>query len=928
MCSSISVKNEVLDRYNELCYDLNMDNETKEEAMKNYVEVLKHYVLEGDEIHWLSISLYISCRENKFLLKNQNNPISLTRLLKSANNLSILKFFSKLHQWENMRNLPENLRKEINQIEKSFEISSIIFEKYLQIFFSIFHGNLEKFNCKNEKKKNLKLQKDEKYSLNDFYSIIWTIYSLSKTIYPSTFNNLMNSFHLLLASFEFIYQIMKKFQLNFFFKENLREKESLIEIFSEKYSCSFEIIETIYFEHLEKDLIEMKNLNLFEMRNFITKKYDEIILTNCIIDERIFLENQNFFSDFLNSLNENRNSKTHLNKTPLTANQHFLSFNSNEKQQNLTPISQANQLIDILFQISKNQTTKPSKNLLILIGQQRFLDDLIERISEWKRLFLENYQENHFISSNERNSCEKHFDFSLKLFYSALENILIIEKSRLESNQMTNQQIQQSFQKLIFNNEFLKSLLGLCLLLNFYAHGDHYHDFQWICHLYSLQGYSFLKMIQIYLKTNKEISKCRFFIKYLSSIEEMILSSLAFEEKSHLWNEIQSKGILTYEQIQQIQHKSSLITPTNLTNLFLHSPSSSNQVKRKLFDSTPIIRTQSDPLRENLIKESPYTMFYRKYYQLVFTRLDLLCSRLFGRNSNEIKKTIWNFYLFLFENYTKKLFCQRDLDQILLSTIYFIAQRENFNFTWISLLQAYKSIPNSNLKTIRSVFIKTIHSNEIINERNPNQLCLTPSKPAGTIHLFDDKFIGDIHSFYEEIFIKIGNFDEFFAKKHLIDLPVKIKVNENQNEKISINVGENLFVKYSSNFIKSNSSNSVHQQNPNDSSRQFYPNSSANILSSSIQAGVHNRVKTTTTRTEDGKFLTTISTVQDNLNQRNENQCNNEHKETSLLFGQSSTCSLKRNFQNFTNSNTDCLTSLTKKVLQIENDRQVNSTNN
>ena len=135
-------------------------------------------------------------------------------------------------------------------------------------------------------------------------------------------------------------------------------------------------------------------------------------------------------------------------------------------------------------------------------------------------------------------------------------------------------------------------------------------------------------------------------------------------------------------------------------------------------------------------------------------------------------------------------------------------------------------------------------------------------------------------------------------------------------------MGENLFIKYSS--------NSVHQQNPNQS-RQFQLNSSANILSSSIQAGVHNRVKTTTTRTGDGKFLTAISTVQDNFNQKNENHCNREEqqqKEKSLFFGQSSTCSLKRNFQDFTNSNTDCLISLTKKVLQIENDRQDNSTNN
>ena len=172
-------RDDLLVRYSELCYDLNMDNETKDEAMKNYENLLKHYVLEGDKVHWLCVSLYVSCRKNKFLLKNQNNPISLTRLLKSGNNLSILSFFGKLHEWENMANLPLNLRKEINQIEHSFEISSIIFEKYFQIFFSIFQGKLNY-----EKEMNLKLRKNEKSSLNHFYSLIWTIYSLLKTIYP------------------------------------------------------------------------------------------------------------------------------------------------------------------------------------------------------------------------------------------------------------------------------------------------------------------------------------------------------------------------------------------------------------------------------------------------------------------------------------------------------------------------------------------------------------------------------------------------------------------------------------------------------------------------------------------------------------------------------------------------------------------------
>ena len=75
---------------------------------------------------------------------------------------------------------------------------------------------------------------------------------------------------------------------------------------------------------------------------------------------------------------------------------------------------------------------------------------------------------------------------------------------------------------------------------------------------------------------------------------------------------------------------------------------------------------------------------------------------------------------------------------------------------------------------------------------------------------------------------------------------------------------------------------------------------------------MNNRVQTTRVRTEDGKFLTTISTVP-KLNP-NENQLKTNIEENHFIFGQS----FKRTFEQDSNS----LTSLTKKVLLIQNDRQ------
>ena len=78
---------------------------------------------------------------------------------------------------------------------------------------------------------------------------------------------------------------------------------------------------------------------------------------------------------------------------------------------------------------------------------------------------------------------------------------------------------------------------------------------------------------------------------------------------------------------------------------------------------------------------------------------------------------------------------------------------------------------------------------------------------------------------------------------------------------------------------------------------------------------MNNTVQTTRTRTMDGKFLTTISTVSTLMEPSTIDQGENRSEN---IFGQSTTLKRALSNQSFNNS----LNSLTKKVLQIENDRQ------
>ncbi|CAF1446152.1 unnamed protein product [Rotaria sordida] len=471
-------------------------------------------------------------------------------------------------------------------------------------------------------------------------------------------------------------------------------------------------------------------------------------------------------------------------------------------------------------------------------------NDLVERLNTYEYLFNSQYDlvENVNKISREENpsrSCKSRFDLSLKLFYYSIENILTIEKGRLNLNKFDSQQIQQSFHKLILNNEFMRSLLGLCLLLVLYAHSDKYHDFNWILHVYSLDGYSFLKIIQIFLQTCKQIHESTLFIKYLSSIEEHILSSMAFSTKSSLWNDIELKGILSYKTISSIQSNinNSLSSINNVTRMFSQSSNKTN-VSRKLFQSnttdqltnkSTINRSKSDGIVENNdkkhVKLSPYTMFY-----------------------------------------------------------------------------------------FRSVFIRSINKYDFIeNEENIHKNpCLTSSKPAETINLIDGNIIGDISSFYKEIFLNIPflekNLENNLKENQLIDLPYRNKTFENiKSGHVNVNISSNTFINYSSNKIQSNIYSSSSNNQTNYLTRDIQTNPTSNVLSSLIQA--------------DGKFLTTISTIS-KINNSNENQDNIliNRNEKNLFFGQSTNNSVKRTLSDDSNSN--CLTSLTKKVLQIEKDRQ------
>ncbi|CAF4642210.1 unnamed protein product [Rotaria sp. Silwood1] len=61
--------------YSKLCLDLNMDMELNLDAWRSYEHIRNYYALEGDQLHWLAASLYVSCRRYPHITTYDNNPI-------------------------------------------------------------------------------------------------------------------------------------------------------------------------------------------------------------------------------------------------------------------------------------------------------------------------------------------------------------------------------------------------------------------------------------------------------------------------------------------------------------------------------------------------------------------------------------------------------------------------------------------------------------------------------------------------------------------------------------------------------------------------------------------------------------------------------------------------------------------------------------
>nr|XP_018896669.1 PREDICTED: retinoblastoma-like protein 1 isoform X1 [Bemisia tabaci] len=320
-------KDEVCQKYLEICVDLNMDKVAANEAWSNYKLIRQNYSLEGDQLHWLACAFYVACRKATPSTVGQpdtlveGNLVSLTRLLRSCN-LSLIQFFSKAKKWADMTNLDQDFQKKIDRLERNFAVSMVIFKKYQPIFTDLFldpAANESTSSVTNPHKKQ-KLMLCTPSRLFDF---CWTLFVTAKGEFPEVSDDLVNSYHLLLACCDYVFGnalvtdrkdlLNPKFPglpSNFLDKGFvppkdppciihhlcLRHEGLVIEAKSIKEYFWQKHIRKLISSQVLKSNLSTSDYGILEKENFDTNfkqlnnKYESYVLSVGDFDERIFLE--------------------------------------------------------------------------------------------------------------------------------------------------------------------------------------------------------------------------------------------------------------------------------------------------------------------------------------------------------------------------------------------------------------------------------------------------------------------------------------------------------------------------------------------------------------------------------------------------------------------------------------------------------------
>ncbi|ESO96313.1 hypothetical protein LOTGIDRAFT_227069 [Lottia gigantea] len=602
----------VQQRYDELCLDLNMDLNAKEEAWQSYQRIQVNFTLEGDKIQWLACALYEACRRTIVPTVGrgivEGNCVSLTRLLRSAK-FSLIQFFNKMKKWSDMANLPQEFRNKVDRLERNFAVSTVIFKKFQPIFLDIFQDpatDSPRPRSRNKSNSRRRIKQcspannvDERRlpcTVSEVFTFAWTMFVQVKGNFPAISDDLVNSYHLLLCCIDWFFANAllggRKDLLNSEFTGLPSDYDSkdwkppveapcIIQLLCDKHdglSLEAKTIKEHWWKPHIKKLFDRKvlkgkfetlsavlEIGHFEMNSkSINNAYEEYVLSVGDFDERIFLGEDaeeeigtpgKSGADLAEQMQAKRSLKQHVDETktlapstPLTGRRYL-----KEKDPSITPVSTATQSVGRLQALLSGRKTCPSDQLIEYFKDcaKNPHDDIVARVKEMGETFCTHYVQ----PSNDHPGT--HIDFARRrlqlgesLYYKTLENIIEGERKRLSSSK-DNKNLDLT--SLLEQDIFHRSLYACCLEIVIFSYNSQ-RAFPWIVNMFDLSPYQFYKVIEIIIRAEEGLS--RDVVKHLNHIEETILECLAWKNESPVWDAIQDQesGVPTCEEVTPPNH--------------------------------------------------------------------------------------------------------------------------------------------------------------------------------------------------------------------------------------------------------------------------------------------------------------------------------------------------------------------------------------
>lgn len=223
------------DSITQLCNDLNLDKQSVDEVWKAFTIVEEQFIIEGKKIHWVACAIYATTNKNndncisKTTTSSNNNctssssdatttlksssstnGVSLTQLLRLCK-LTLEDFLSKMDKWIQMTKPNNHIRHKVAHLERNFNVSSVVFKKYKEIFPDVFKPISAKSKDNQDKTLNRTRKSTASARLNyevttaDIYYFCWILYINIKATRCAISEDLVNSYHLLLACIDFCY---------------------------------------------------------------------------------------------------------------------------------------------------------------------------------------------------------------------------------------------------------------------------------------------------------------------------------------------------------------------------------------------------------------------------------------------------------------------------------------------------------------------------------------------------------------------------------------------------------------------------------------------------------------------------------------------------------------------------------------------------